>query len=152
MLTTVMCSKRSATIRSDKLISKRRRSGMSSFRSLEDSRRSTNAAYCTVIWRVRICSCSRTCKLNWAILTSPRSSRKDWVTRKQEHPTMPVLRCGATNLTIVRVIFGLSAVYYTKCVPLYHLSEPTICKVSTRRLSKVNSLGYLITSVKRWPL
>lgn len=125
---------------------------MCSFKLSVASKLCTTGKYYTETWKVPISSYIAICKPNLVTLTYPRSSRRVLAIHKREHRTTLALRYGETCLTTLRATSGLLVASCTKCVLLFHHSELTICKDCTKRWSRVSTLGYQSTSVKKWQL
>jgi len=71
--------------------------------------------------------------------------KQEFFRHRQELLTTPVPRCGRTNPTITRVIFGPWAVSFTSSLHSTRLLQPRIWKVSTIEFSRVYIPRYRTT-------
>ena len=82
-------------------------------------------------------------RLNLEIWMYLRSPKKDCCTLKRVPHIMHRPRSGATSLTITNRIFGHWDAFCTSLLLLNHLSEPKICKDSTKRFWEEFTLRFL---------
>ena len=79
-----------------------------------------------------------------------KSRKRECFRHRQERHITHRLKCGKTNLTTPRVIFGRSAVFFMSYARCFHHSAQTICKDCIRRFLLEDMHLYLACTLPTW--
>ena len=152
MLMMVMYSREFVSARTKKCTWRKNTFGKFWFRLSKASNHSTRWKFCTETWRVPIYFCIKTVQPNLATSMSQKSQRKAYCIHRLVHPITLHQKFGKINRMTWNLISGHSAVWYTRCAPLYPHSEPMTWTASSKEYSKDSTLQSPATTRWTWDL
>jgi len=140
----------SRTIQKCSNISQKMRYGESLYRLQEALKCCMMPRSFTEIWRAQTYFWTKMELPFWVIWMSVKLPKKDCCTRRQEHHIMQVQRSGKISHTITNQTYGHLDASYMRLLHWNHHSEPTTCKVSTRKSLKDSTPKYLTNLAVSW--